>query len=395
MNLAFLSPLYDRSGPWASAYVATAGGTEDAAARQELLAREAREALGGQGADDATCRAVYEALRTVPDGANPPGRAVFATEGRVVLDRPLSTTPESRVDVSWAPLPHAAPLVDLAATEPVCLLARIDRQGADFELRGPLSSAPAGGAEGEDWPLHRTGSADWSERHFQNAVENTWERNAAVVAEALAEHRERTGAEVVVLAGEQRECVAVRDRLPEPLREVTVLAEHGTRHPGSSARAGEHLLDQELAEIRRTHAERHTAEVLDRFRAGRGQGDGGRTDAAEGVPALVEAVREHRIAQLLVRTGGPDLGREVWVGREPEQIAVRRTDAKILGTGEPLSARADDALLRAAAATGAEVLSVRPLMDPEGTGANVADEPAGGFGAVLRWPYAEGETEGG
>ncbi|MEU9354555.1 hypothetical protein AB0D65_27145, partial [Streptomyces griseoloalbus] len=31
-------------------------------------------------------------------------------------------------------------------------------------------------------PLHRTGSVDWSERHFQLRVENTWEHNAAEIA---------------------------------------------------------------------------------------------------------------------------------------------------------------------------------------------------------------------
>ncbi|MGD9483192.1 Vms1/Ankzf1 family peptidyl-tRNA hydrolase [Streptomyces sp. TRM70308] len=388
MDLGFLTPLYDRTGPWATVYTTTATGTEDAAARQELLAREAGERLAEQGADDRTRRAVHEALRTPPDGPHPAGRALFATGGEVVLDRPLSTAPPFDADVSWSPLPHVAPLLDLAVTEPSCLLARVNRTGADFELRSPLSTRDAGGAEGDDWPIHRTGTADWSERHFQNAVENTWEQNAAAIAEAVFEAQRRTGAELVVIAGEQRECLAVRDRLPEKLHDHTVVAEHGTRGPGTNEAAGEERLDQELEEIRTAYVRRRTAEALDRFRAGRHQGDGGRVDAAEGVPALVEAAQEHRIAQLLVRPDGPDLGREVWVGQDPDQIALRRTDAKALGDSEPFAARADDALLRVAAVTGAEALSVQPLTDPRGTGANVPDEPSGGFGALLRWPAA-------
>jgi hypothetical protein len=100
------------------------------------------------------------------------------------------------------------------------------------------------------------------------------------------------------------------------------------------------------------------------------------------VPALVEAAREQRIAVLLVRPGGADLGREVWVGDEPDQLALRRTESAFLGEPRPAAARADDALLRAAAATSAEVV---PLPGPAG------EAPAGGLGALLRWPYEEAE----
>ncbi|MDG4865256.1 hypothetical protein P8605_44630, partial [Streptomyces sp. T-3] len=97
--------------------------------------------------------------------------------------------------------------------------------------------------------------------------------------------------------------------------------------------------------------------------------------AAEGVPALVEAAREHRIAELLLDSGGADGRRSVWVGREPDQVSVLRTDARALGESAPSEARADDALLRAAAASGAGALAVE---DASGV-------PEGGLGALLRW----------
>ncbi|MGY3205924.1 hypothetical protein [Streptomyces sp. TE5632] len=110
-------------------------------------------------------------------------------------------------------------------------------------------------------------------------------------------------------------------------------------------------------------------------------GTGRPTDAVEGVPALVEAAREHRVDTLLIRPDGPELGRETWVGDEPDQLAVRRTDARSLGEGAPIPVRADDALLRSAAVTAADVLIV-PLSDEDGP-----DVPAGGLGAPLRWTY--------
>src|ERR687898_2150422 len=103
----------------------------------------------------------------------------------------------------WAPLPRLAPLLDLAQPVPTCLVAYLDRRGADLEVRrGDGTTESAGTAEGSDWPLHRTTTVDWSERHFQLAVENTWDENAGLTAEAIAEAVTRTGADVVVLAGE-------------------------------------------------------------------------------------------------------------------------------------------------------------------------------------------------
>ncbi|MDT3397912.1 Vms1/Ankzf1 family peptidyl-tRNA hydrolase [Streptomyces sp. B1866] len=377
MYLGFLNPLFDRPGPWASVYFGTARTDQAAAGEQELAARDACRRLAGRGADQDTCQAVYDELHGLPRAGEPFGRAVFATHGRVVLDPPL-TMPPPRAEVSWGALPHAAPLLDLADDTPSCLVAYIDRQGADFELRDARRSRPAGQVHAESWPVHRTTTADWSERHFQLKTENVWDRNAAAIADALAARHEELGTDVVVLAGDARERRAVRERLPSTVRTVAVESAHGGRAPGADR--GARLLDGEVQEARAARARRHTEEVLERFRAGRVPA-GGRAGAAEGVPALVEAAREHRIDALLVWPEGPDVHRQVWVGAEPDQLAVRRGDVRYLGDPRPVPAEAEDALIRSAAATGAEVLAVHP-----GPGRETRDAPAGGLGAVLRWP---------
>ncbi|MDB1089984.1 Vms1/Ankzf1 family peptidyl-tRNA hydrolase [Streptomyces sp. ACA25] len=387
MDPGFLTPLFERPGPWASVYFETPRASEDAAARQELQARGASEQLAEQGADDATCRAVHDTLATLPRSERAPGRAVFAAAGEVVLDPALTAPPPGGTTAWWAPLPHLKPLLELADRKPSCLVAYIDRTGADFEMSTPLGSFHAGGVEGDDWPVHRTPSKDWSEKHHQQDVENTWERNAAVIAEGLAACYDETRAELLVLAGDPRERRAVHDRLPPQLKELAVETSHGGRARGSESPK----LDEEIEELRTAHADHRVREAMERFRAGRAADDEGRTDAVEGVPALVEAAREHRLDLLLLRPDGPELHREVWVGREPDQIAVRSTEVQYLGDTEPVSARADDALLRAAAATGARVLAV-PTVDD-----STHDLPVGGLGALLRWPAdgpAAGETEG-
>ncbi|WPO75424.1 Vms1/Ankzf1 family peptidyl-tRNA hydrolase [Streptomyces sp. KN37] len=403
MQLSFLEPLFDRSGPWATVYFDPGQNDESGAKRHELSVREVCRTLEEQGADPTTTKAVREVLTSTATADYPAGRALFAAAGEVVLTRRLSRAPQGQI-ACWSPLPRLAPLLELSGQDPVCLVAYIDRTGADFESRGAGGPRDVGGVEGQQWPIHRTSTSDWSERHFQLKVENTWEHNAGEIAEALATAYEESGAEVVVLVGDPRERSSVRERLPEAVREVTVETEHGGRAAGSDSPA----LEEAIERARRECADRRVGVALDRFRAGR-VGTDRPTDAVEGVPAVVEAAREHRIDTLLLRPGGPDLDRETWVGTDPDQVAVRRGDARTLGESAPVSVRADDALLRSAAVTGAEVLIV-PLPDDEPslsgdadpaattakngtgragntTGTADTDVPVGGIGALLRWTY--------
>ncbi|MGK3942115.1 Vms1/Ankzf1 family peptidyl-tRNA hydrolase [Streptomyces caeruleatus] len=366
MDLAFLRPLYEHSGPWASVYVDTSRHTEDTPHERHLAAVAVSRELSVQGADEKTCVAVREALEELQHSSEPHGRAVFARAGEVVLDPSLTRPPQGTL-VHWAPLPHTAPLLELAGEDPLCVVAYVDRKGADFELRGAFGREGAGSVSGRQWPVHRTSSSDWSERHFQLRVENTWEHNAAEIADALAVCQEETGADLLILVGEEREKRSVHERLPKRLHDRVVEAEHG---------AGSRLLDEDVERARGAHVRQRAERELERFLAARGTGDDGRPGAVEGVPALVEAAREHRIDELLIRPDGPDAHREVWVGEDPDQLAVRRTDLKILGEQNSWSARADDALIRSAVATGAPALSVTPVAD---------EVPVGGLGALLRW----------
>ncbi len=367
MDLAFLNPLYEHPGPWASVYVDTSRHTEDTPHERHLTARALSRELSGEGADDATCRAVRDALEELRHSSEPHGRAIFARAGEVVLDPPLSRAP-LRDSADWVPLPHTAPLLELAGEDPVCVVAYVDRRGAAFELRTALGRQDVGTVTGRQHPIHRTSTADWSERHFQLKVENTWEHNAAEIADALTVCHEETRADLLILVGDDRERRTVHDRLPQRLHDLVVEAPHGT---------GSRLLDEDVERAREEHVRQRAVRELERFLAAREPGTVGRAGAVEGVPALVEAAREHRIDELLIRPDGPDAHREVWTGEDPDQLAVRRTDLKILGEQNSWPARADDALIRCAVATGAGALSVTPAPQEEA--------PAGGLGALLRW----------
>ncbi|MEU6845003.1 hypothetical protein ABZ930_24340 [Streptomyces sp. NPDC046716] len=336
MDLAFLTPLYDRPGPWASVYVDADRHRASTSEERTLESLAVQRALARAGADEATCHAVRMAVDELRHAGEPVGRAFFATGGEVVLDPPLSKAPPG-TSVRWAALPHIAPLLDLAGPDPLCLVARVGRDGAALAL----------------W---QDGLRE-AERHVPLRAADGWEHGAAELAEALARCRAGTGADLVVLVGDDAECAAVCERLPAEVRERALRA-------GSGAGGGR--LDTELPRARAAHE----AEL---FAAARLRGE----EAAEGVPALVDAAREHRISQLLIRADGPDAHRPVWVGAEPDQVGVERDEPAVLGARDAVPARADDALLRCAAAAGAEAVSV--------AGADPATGPAGGLGALLRW----------
>jgi hypothetical protein len=367
MDLAFLHPLYEHPGPWASVYVGTSRHTQDTPHERHLTAAALAQDLDGQGADRATCEAVREALDELQHSSEPNGRALFARAGEVVLDPPLARPPQ-RDSALWSPLPHTAPLLELAGEDPVCVVAYIDRKGADLELRTALGRQDAGSVTGRQWPMHRTSTVDWSERHFQLKVENTWEQNAADIARALADCQEEARADLLILVGDEREKRSVHDSLPGRLRDLVVETSHG---------AGSRLLDEDVEQAREEHVRQRARRELERFLAAREPDAEGQTGAVEGVPALVEAAREHRIDELLIRPDGPDAHREVWIGEDPDQLAVRRTDLRTLGEQHAWAARADDALIRSAVATGAPALSVTVTAERE--------VPVGGLGALLRW----------
>ncbi|MBL1083865.1 hypothetical protein JK359_18145 [Streptomyces actinomycinicus] len=371
MELAFLNPLYEHPGSWASAYVDLSRHDEGTDHRRHLTAEAVSRQLRDQGADESTCRAVYDAVEGLRHSTEPYGRAVFARNGEVALQVPLTQPPPDGL-VHWGTLPHVTPLLDLAGEDPVSLVAYIDRTGADLELRSAVLQEEAGHVTGSrQWPMHRSKASDWSERHFQLKVENTWENNAREIAAALADCQAETGADLLILCGGERERRSVRERLPEPLQDRAVETSHGI---------GSRLLPREVEDIRAAHVRERILAEVDRYRAARVPDEERRAAAVEGVPQLIEAAREHRLAELLIRPDAPDTHREVWISEDPAQLAARRTELKNLGEQQSWRARADDALVRAAAVTDAPVLSLTPVLDETGD-----EVPAGGLGALLRW----------
>ncbi|MEV6316555.1 hypothetical protein [Streptomyces sp. NPDC051776] len=382
MELGFLKPLFDRPGPWASVYIDTTRSTEDAPAQQRLRERAVANRLIDEGADAYTTRALMRTLAEEPVSGTPPGRALFAAGAEVVLDIPLTRAPLMG-EAAWSTLPHTSPLLGLVDDLPPCVIAYIDRNGADLELRDSLRRETAGRAKGREWRAHRSVPEDRYEWHYRNKTENVWQENAELIAAELTRRWPEAGAEALVLVGDARERRAVHFQLPEQIQAVTVEVERGSR----SSAHNEHL-DRRIDEVREEQARGRLETALERFRVGRGRpgdhrsGPSGAVDtgpggAAEGVPAVVDAARSHQVETMLMAEAASDAARDVWIGPGPDQIAVQRSEAHAMGVARPERARADDALMRSATGADADVLLV-----PQGMRG-----PAGGLGAVLRWSF--------
>ena len=324
MELGFLAPLFLRLGPWASVYIDTTRATEDARKIQELRERSVAAQLIDAGADGYTTRAVIGRLSHEPAAGAPPGRAVFAAGAEVVLDVPLAVSPPGAV-ATWSVLPHVAPLALYLGEEPACLVAYIDRTGADLELYDSARRELLGQAQGREWQGrgHRSIPEDRYEWHYRHRVENAWDATADVIAAEIDRAWPESGADLLILTGDSRERRAVLERLPERLRDAAVEIA-GSRAPGGSRDA----LDQQIAEARQRFARNRLDQALERFHRGRGRPgehrvstvDTGPGEAAEGMPAVVDAARNHQVATLLLAPDAADAGRELWIGPGPDDV---------------------------------------------------------------------------
>lgn len=325
MRLDFIRPLYERRGPYASAYLGALTGPE-----RKAHWRGARDALTQDGqVDEATLEALQEeAMRAAP------GRALFATHGDVVLAESLDHPP--RECAVWSPLPHVTPLLMQRGENVPHLRVIVDHAGAELTVfaRGAPRRATV---EAAAWPLQKTSQGGWSQKRYERAVEECWERNAVAVAHEIDEQVRRLGIELILVAGEARSRSYLLHHLGTKSADRVTMVEHGSREDhGQFERDVERALDEWLDRRRAELVERHLE-------------SGGPTGTAR----VCQALREGRVHALLL----PErlLPKQVWIGEGGTQLATDPAELRRWGVREPVPERADSALVRAAATTDAEL----------------------------------------
>lgn len=367
MKLEFLRPLVDRPGPWASVYLDATRSEQNADREIDLRWRALRGKLAEQGCDEPTIEAAETAVRSHPYHPGRYGLAIFARSGEVALAETLPAPPPSD-EALCGPVPHLMPLIAARGEEVAYVRIVADRTGAD------LDAVTAGGVPrhrevtgGETFPIRKVRVGGWSHRHYQLAVEEAWKRNAGDVAAAAVDLAETVDADVLVIGGDVRAVQLFTERLPKRWQSRVVPTGAGSRHGGDEAL--DDVTVRAVAEV----ADRHIRAVLDRYRAQLGGGT-----ASTGLTEVVTHLQRGQVDTVLL-ANDPSSTDTLWI--DPDDPTVVSVDDHVLresGVREPRKVRADAALVRAIAATGARLILVRPDEAPL----------EHGIGAVLRYADA-------
>jgi hypothetical protein len=375
VDLHFVHELTEKPGPFATVYVDASHETEDADHADRLRWAGARTELAGAGAQEATLAALDAAVSSGPTAVGRAGRVLVAAGGEVLLDRWLPEPPPT-ARVRWGPLPDLLQLL-LDRGEPVTAVAvRIDDTGGEILLARPGSGPqPVGPVSGDpSGPVHKVRGGGWSHLNMQERVEETWRRNTAAVAERIDALVSSTAARVVVVAGDTRSRSRLLDALGDRAAAIAVGVEH-------SADAGEDVLaaavDAAITDV--VDADRHA--VLDRLDQALGRADG---LAVHGVEPVLAALRANAVETLLL-DGDVTRDGSVWISDVPTAVATNAGPLRQMGAEPGEQVPVDDALVRAAAASGA-------AFTPLGGGrTGLVGRPVDdGVAAILRFPLPEG-----
>jgi phosphoglycolate phosphatase-like HAD superfamily hydrolase len=181
-------------------------------------------------------------------------------------------------------------------------------------------------------------------------------------------------AQLIVLVGDERELVYVRENLPQDAPPVVEVA------GGRSADGSAQLVRQRVIDAVALHVAQGTLDLLADYAQERGQGK----RAVDGLPDVLEALRKAQVETLLVTTD-TEPGATLWFGPEPTQVAATGRELTELGVDSPKEGPLLDVLLRAAVGTGADVQLVPGEMPTA---------PDMGIGATLRYADSIGTTAG-
>jgi hypothetical protein len=365
-----IAVVYQQSGPFVTVYLDATRSTESGPHEVELRWREVRRSLQEQGADDALLAAL-DTEATADDGiGGPHGRLLVAADGAVCFSDRLHRPPAT--SSGWfAPLPHLMPYLAHRATDLPHVVVVTDRTGADILAIRADGETTTRTVEGSaQHPVHRTSTADWSERHFQLRVENTWQANARDVASAVARIVNQAAARLVVVAGDVRARHMVADELRSTLPPAVPVeaVDEGGRAAGSSDHALEGAVHDQV--LRMIWRERR--EVLEHLQ----QNLGRREYAVAGVADVTEALRMAQ-ADTVVLSDDPSSTLRAWVGPTPTEFGLAGSEGTATEDGLQED-RYDAALVRAVLATGARLLVTPGAHEylPDGIGALLRYETA-------------------
>ncbi|MDQ1520558.1 MAG: hypothetical protein QOI55_1631 [Actinomycetota bacterium] len=358
-----VSRAFELPGPFLSVVLTTEGAIPQAAQRSQLLWDHLRDEAAAMGADEDTLADIDP---LVPD-AHRHGEALAVVAGRTgvhVVDHGLE--PPRRDHARWLPLPSVSQVLTWRQARVPYLIVNADRTGADLIVIGATADQRVEHAGGYRGPIHKPNAGGWSQRRYQQRAENTWEHNAADVAEHVTRLVDQHDLELVLVTGEVRALELLDESLPKRVRDLVRDVE--------GARTGDGSVDERSPVIVRHVASavaERTVALLRKFDEEQGQVD----RAANGPAATIAALARAQVDVLLVHDDVED-ARIAFFGPKPLEVATSADELIELGVDDVREGRLVDVLLRAAFGSGAGV-RITPGAGPL----------EGGVGGLLRWAY--------
>lgn len=370
MKIEWLKPLLGRPGPFVTVYIDATRANEAGDRDVESRWRAVRRTLTADRAPERVLDAIEDLLLSGSSPHGEQGRVIVANAEGVLLDRHLRTAPSRNVGYVGR-VPVLLEAVRSADEAVVCMRAVIDRQGADvsWTIEGAESTVTVDGGHDE---ITKTSSGPLLQRKTENRAEDSWDRNAEVVAAQLDRLVAKVRPDLLVLSGDVRAITLVRGELGKQAMAVAVDVPGASRSGGGNTAAFEAKVEAVTAKCR----ERRREEVLARYRQGQGRESGVVTSLEDVVAVLARG----QVAELILAesfgTNGANGASTLWIGPDPLQIAQRRSQIVDLGVTEGIAQMpAPAALVRAAVGQDAGL-----TFAPDGS-VDLID----GIGATLRW----------
>ena len=357
-----LQALYDGEGPFVSLYLNTHAGKEQGPGEVGLRWR----ALRSQAEAGIPEKALL-LLDDLVDGSYQRGHGLIAiTSGEEVvysrsLERPIGDA------IGSGALPSLLPLLEYRQDNPVYAVVVADRQSAHIHVVGGMRQETTVEVQGDHDELRKVNPGGWSQRRYQQRAEDSWEQNAADVAETLRKIVLAEHIELVVVMGDVRATSYLKEHAGPEVSGI--LQQLDTAPPTDDALDG--VRDEIEAAVASLTAAR-VKTTLEKFLEERGQHD----LCADGVDATFEALRMAQVGTLLLAPAR--IQGTAWFSRSDMTQGARTADPlKEIGLDDLEEGPLEDVLVRLALGTGADVRIVPEVSDDQG--------PSGGVGAILRY----------
>lgn len=282
--------------------------------------------------------------------AGPVAQFVLARQGKVELNEFLAGPLVFPELIAVGPVPDLLPLAKHKGEEYPYVVAEVSRDGGEIRLHHAGKPEPdeVEDIQGSTESLKKVPTGGWRQGKNQHHTEEIWRRNADDIAAEIDRVVDRSGAKLVVLAGDIRARGLVQEQLSKATQDLVAVVDSHTRTGGADREALHDEVDKHIA----LQWADEQQQVLDRLAEQEGQAN---PESAKGIGAVVHALQQAQVDVLIMNDAALS-GDELFALDAEPWVAIDE--------GESLNATvvgrvpAPSALIRAAALTDARVLMV-------------------------------------